>query len=59
MFEGDSADMCAGKFPLMMMGGRVEDLACVDPEARTSIGGVEILSFFSPLLLKSHVVKMK
>jgi hypothetical protein len=27
MFEGDSADMCAGKFPLMSMGG-----------ARTPIG---------------------
>ena len=22
MFEGDSADMCARKFPLMLMGGR-------------------------------------
>ena len=52
MFEGDSADMCAGKFPLMMMGGRVEDLACVDPEARTPIGGVEILSFFLAPVVK-------
>ena len=24
MFEGDSADMCAGKFLLMSMGGRAE-----------------------------------
>jgi hypothetical protein len=24
MFEGDSADMCAGKFPLVLIGGRVE-----------------------------------
>ena len=24
MFEGDSADMCAGKFPLMSMGGQAE-----------------------------------
>ena len=30
-----SADMCAGKFPLMSMGGQVEGLACADPEART------------------------
>ena len=22
MFEGDSADMCAGKFPLMLMGAK-------------------------------------
>ena len=27
MFEGDSADMCAGKFPLMSMGGRAEGLS--------------------------------
>ena len=38
MFEGDSADMCAGKFPLMSMGGREEGLACADPGARTPIG---------------------
>ena len=38
MFEGDSADMCAGKYPLMSMVGRVEGLACADPGARTPIG---------------------
>ena len=38
MFEGDSADMCAGKFPLVSMGGRAEGLACTDPGARTPIG---------------------
>jgi hypothetical protein len=38
MFEGDSADTCAGKFPLVSMGGRAEGLACVDPGARTPIG---------------------
>ena len=37
MFEGDSADMCAGKFPLVSMGGQVEGLACADPVARTPI----------------------
>ena len=37
MFEGDSADTCAGKFPLVSMRGRVEGLACADPEARTPI----------------------
>ena len=31
MFEGDSADMCAGKFPIVSMGGRAEGLACADP----------------------------
>ena len=36
MFEGYSTDTGAGKFPLVLMGGRAEGLACVDP-------GVEIL----------------
>jgi hypothetical protein len=35
MVEGDSADMCAGKFPLVLMGGRAEGLACADQGART------------------------
>ena len=38
MFEGDFGDMCAEKFPLMLMGGRAEDLACTDPGVRTPIG---------------------
>ena len=32
MFEGDSADMCAGKFPLVSMGGRANGQACADSE---------------------------
>ena len=45
MFEGDSADMCAGKFPLMSMGGRTEALVFADPGARTPIGvrGIVVL----------------
>jgi hypothetical protein len=31
-FKGDSADMCAGKFPLVSMGGREKDQACADGE---------------------------
>ena len=38
MFEGDYAETCAGKFPLMSMGGRTEGLACVDLVAWTPIG---------------------
>ena len=38
MFEGDSADMCAGKILLTSMGGRVEGLTCADLGARTPIG---------------------
>ena len=44
MFEGDSADMCAGKSPLVSMGGRAEGLACADPGARTPISASENLS---------------
>ena len=47
MFEGDSADTCAGKFPLVSMGGRAEGLACADPEARTPIGASGNLQSFS------------
>jgi hypothetical protein len=41
LFEGDSADTCAGKFLLTPMGGRAEGLVCADPGARTpiSVGG--------------------
>ena len=38
MFEGNSADTRAGKFPLVSMGGRAEGLACADLGARTPIG---------------------
>jgi hypothetical protein len=37
MYEGDSSDTCAGKFPLVLIGGRAEGLACADPGARTPI----------------------
>jgi hypothetical protein len=58
MIEGDSADMCAGKVPLVSIGGRAEGLARADPGARTPIGasGIYIklnLSFsFKELLNK-------
>ena len=37
MFEGDSANMLAGKCPLVSMGGQAEGLACVDTGRRTPI----------------------
>jgi hypothetical protein len=37
MVEGDSADTCFGKFPLVSMAGRAEGLACADTGARTPI----------------------
>ena len=33
----NSADMCAGKFLLMSIGGRAESLACADPGARAPL----------------------
>ena len=50
MFEGDSADMCAGKFQLTSMGGRAEGLACADPGARTPIGVSGNFQIFADLL---------
>ena len=43
MFEGDSADMCAGKFPLVSMGGRAEGLACATRERGPPSALAEIL----------------
>jgi hypothetical protein len=43
MFEGDSADMCAGKFPLVSMGGRSNGQACADGERGPPLARVEIL----------------
>ena len=53
MFEGDSADMCARKFPLVSMGGRAEGLACADPGARTPIGasGIIIVHYWYTILI--------
>ena len=50
MFEGDSADTLTGKFPLVLMGGRAEGLACADPGARTAIGMSRNLLSHSDLL---------
>ena len=38
MFEGDSADTSAEKFPLVSMGGWAEGLVYADQGARTPIG---------------------
>ena len=54
MFEGDSADTCAGKFPLVSMGGRAEGLACADPGALTPIGASGNLLNRSVVVLKKH-----
>ena len=43
VFEGDSADMCAGKFPLVSMGGRANGQACADGERGPPSARAEIL----------------
>ena len=49
MFEGDSADTCAGKFPLVSMGGRAEGLLCTDLERGPTLAIAKISDqFFSP-----------
>ena len=57
MFEGESADMCAGKFLLMLMGGRANGQACADgergpPSARAKILSniPKILGVYSPMI---------
>ena len=56
MFEGDSADTCADKFPLVLMGGRAEGLACADPVARTPIGASGNIYIYCDILVYSDVV---
>ena len=43
MFESEFVDVCNKKFPLVLMGGRAEGLACADPGARTPIGASRII----------------
>ena len=45
MFEGDSADMCVGKFPLMLMGGRAEGLACSVKQSELMTSIMHIILF--------------
>ena len=44
VFKGDSADMCAGKFPLVSMGGRANGQACADGEQGPPSARAQILS---------------
>ena len=43
LFDGYSAEMCAGKIPLVPRGGRVEGPACADTGARTPLGASGII----------------
>jgi hypothetical protein len=49
VFKGDFSDTCAGKFPLVSMGGRANGQACADGERGPPSARAEILlkhSFF-------------
>jgi hypothetical protein len=58
-FEGDSADMCAGKFPQVSMGGQAEGLACADPGARTPIGASGNFGIVFPFFSMLHTFSQK
>ena len=50
VFKGDSADMCAGKFPLVLLGDERTRQACADrergpPSARAEIFNILFLHF--------------
>ena len=53
MFEGDFADMCAEKYPLVLMGAWAEGLACADPGASATIGGSGNFTVFFPMIVHS------
>ena len=44
MFEGDSADRCAGKFPLVSMGVRAECPTCADTVLVGPSGAMQTVS---------------
>ena len=54
VFKGDFADTCAGKFPLVSMGGRANAQACADGERGPPSARVEFIitrhaQFSSPI----------
>ena len=56
VFKRDSADTCAGKFPLVLMRGRANGQACTDgergpPSARAEFFGRKNCSFIAILVL--------
>ena len=55
MFKGDSADTCAGKFPLVSMGGRADPSSMRGRGTRTPIG--ESGNFILLIILVYAVLK--
>ena len=54
MFEGYSAEMCAGKIPLVPMGVRAEGPTCADTGARTPISASGIFPPFPLSVILLH-----
>ena len=54
VFEGDSADTCTGKFPLVSMGGRADRKACADGERGPPSARAEILISFPRKVFGMH-----
>jgi hypothetical protein len=50
MFKGDSAYMCAGKFPLVSMWGQANGQACADGERGPPSARGEIFNIFKTKL---------
>ena len=57
MFEGDSAEMRAGKIPLVPLGVRAEGSACADTGARTPIGARGIVNNNAHYLCPNFVIR--
>ena len=59
VFKGDSADRCAGKFPLVSLGGRANGHACKDCEGGPPLARAEILDLYSKNWTKTGLVTSK
>jgi hypothetical protein len=59
MYKGDSADTCAGKFPLVSLGGRANGQACEDCEGGPPLARAEILDVQSKNWTKTGLVTSK
>ena len=56
MSDGDFADTCDEKFPVMTMGSQAEGLVCEDPVARTPIG---VSGNLFPFCIQPNKYKLK
>jgi hypothetical protein len=54
VFEGDSADTCAGKFSLVSMGGRANGQACAESELGPPSARAELVKVFKVLVLTGY-----